>query len=193
MLYRYPAVPSLGGGSMDGETRRAQIIELLKDSRKPLSGTELAKRFLVSRQVIVQDIALLRAVNKNILSTNKGYILYDAHTVERNYKRTVHVKHSNDQIRDELYTIVDYGGKILDVVVEHEIYGQITVDLIISNRQDADEFVKRLSENQTRPLNELTYGVHYHTIVAEKEEYLDRIEQKLGEKGYLVLDKKEKS
>ena len=79
------------------------------------------------------------------------------------------------------------------MVVEHEIYGQITVDLIISNRQDADEFVKRLSENQTRPLNELTYGVHYHTIVAEKEEYLDRIEQKLGEKGYLVLDKKEKS
>lgn len=173
---------------MDGDTRRGQIIELLKESSKPLSGTELARRLCVSRQVIVQDIALLRAVNKNILSTNKGYILYDSHTVTKNYKRTVHVKHSNDQIRDELYTIVDYGGRVLDVVVEHEIYGQITVDLIITNRQDADEFVKRLSENRTRPLNELTYGVHYHTIEAEKEEYLNLIEEKLQEKGYLVLD-----
>ncbi len=171
---------------MDAETRRKQIIELLKENDRPLSGTELAKRLSVSRQVIVQDIALLRAVNKNILSTNKGYILYGSHAEARRYRRTVHVKHTNEQIRDELYTIVDYGGKVLDVVVEHEIYGQITVDLILNNRQDVDEFVKRLSENRTRPLNELTYGVHYHTIEAEKEEYLDRIEDQLFAKGYLI-------
>lgn len=171
---------------MDGDTRRVQIIELLKASKKPLSGTELAKRLLVSRQVIVQDIALLRAVNKNILSTNKGYILYDSQTVGKTYKRTVCVKHSNDRILDELQTIVDYGGHVVDVVVEHEIYGQITVDLIINNRQDAEEFVKRLEENKTRPLNELTDGIHFHTIEADKEEYLDRIEQQLFLKGYLI-------
>jgi len=171
---------------MDGDRRRDQIIELLKASKKPLSGTELAKQLLVSRQVIVQDIALLRAVNKNILSTNKGYILYDSHTENKSYKRTVLVKHSNEQILDELQTIVDYGGHVLDVVVEHEIYGQITVDLIINNRQDAEEFVKRLNDNKTRPLNELTYGVHYHTIEADREDYLDRIEQQLFLKGYLI-------
>ena len=171
---------------MDAEERRGQIITLLKDSSKPISGTKLAKRLSVSRQVIVQDIALLRAGNKNILSTNKGYLLYDDHAPEKTYRRTVRVRHTNDQILDELYTIVDYGGRVRDVVVEHDIYGQITVDLIINNRQDADEFVRRLQANQTRPLNELTYGYHYHTIEAEKEAYLDRIEEKLNEKGYLI-------
>jgi len=171
---------------MDGDRRRDRIIEFLKASKKPLSGTELAKQLSVSRQVIVQDIALLRAVNKNILSTNKGYILYDSQTVDKTYKRTVCVKHSNDRILDELQTIVDYGGHVVDVVVEHEIYGQITVDLIINNRQDAEECVKRLEENKTRPLNELTDGIHYHTIEADKEEYLDRIEQQLFLKGYLI-------
>lgn len=171
---------------MDGDKRRDRIIEFLKASKKPLSGTELAKQLSVSRQVIVQDIALLRAVNKNILSTNKGYILYDSHSGNKTYKRTICVKHSNDRILDELQTIVDYGGHVVDVVVEHEIYGQITVDLIINNRQDAEEFVKRLEENKTRPLNELTDGIHYHTIEADKEEYLDRIEQQLFLKGYLI-------
>ena len=160
---------------MDAEERRGQIITLLKDSSKPISGTELAKRLSVSRQVIVQDIALLRAGNKNILSTNKGYLLYDDHAPEKTYRRTVRVRHTNDQILDELYTIVDYGGRVRDVVVEHDIY-----------RQDADEFVRRLQANQTRPRNELTDGYHYHTIEAEKEAYLDRIEEKLNEKGYLI-------
>ena len=101
---------------MDAEERRGQIITLLKDSSKPISGTELAKRLSVSRQVIVQDIALLRAGNKNILSTNKGYLLYDDHAPEKTYRRTVRVRHTNDQILDELYTIVDYGGRVRDVV-----------------------------------------------------------------------------
>ena len=171
---------------MDAEERRGQIITLLTNSNKPISGTELARNLSVSRQVIVQDIALLRAGNKNILSTNKGYLLYDDHTPEKTYRRTVRVRHTNDQILDELYTIVDYGGRVRDVVVEHDIYGQITVDLIINNRQDADEFVRRLQTNQTRPLNELTYGYHYHTIEAGKKEYLDLIEKKLNEKGYLI-------
>lgn len=55
---------------MEGEKRREQLIALLKQADIPVSGTDLAKRLGVSRQVIVQDIALLRAVNKNILSTN---------------------------------------------------------------------------------------------------------------------------
>lgn len=96
-----------------------------------MSGTELAKELGVSRQVIVQDIALLRAVNKNILSTNKGYVLYDPSEETQKARRTIAVSHSDEQTQDELYTIVDFGGKVLDVVIEHDIYGQITVDLIL--------------------------------------------------------------
>lgn len=169
---------------METLERREQIIKILEQSEVPVSGTELAKRLSVSRQVIVQDIALLRAVNKNILSTNKGYILYHT-TVLVRARRSVRVKHRADQTREELYCVVDLGGKMLDVVVEHEIYGQIMVDLIISNRRDADEFVNKVEHYQTRPLNALTDGVHYHTIEADSEEILDEIENALKEKRIL--------
>ena len=116
---------------MEGQMRRDTIIKMLGEKGKPLSGTELAKELGVSRQVIVQDIALLRAVNKNILSTNKGYVLYDPSEETQKARRTIAVSHSDEQTQDELYTIVDFGGKVLDVVIEHDIYGQITVDLIL--------------------------------------------------------------
>lgn len=169
---------------METLERREQIIKILEQSQVPVSGTELAKRLSVSRQVIVQDIALLRAVNKNILSTNKGYILYHT-SVQARARRSVRVKHRADQTREELYCVVDLGGKMLDVVVEHEIYGQIMVDLIISNRRDADEFVNKVEHYKTRPLNALTDGVHYHTIEADSEEILDEIENELKEKRIL--------
>lgn len=170
---------------MDGELRREKIIELLKSSEGPVSGTELSGRFKVSRQVIVQDIALLRAVNKNILSTNKGYLLYCPGETDERFRTAVRVKHTTDEIKDELYTIVDCGAKVLDVVVEHEIYGQITVDLYIASRQDADEFAAKIEKYQTRPLKELTGGIHLHTIEAKSREILEKTEKKLREKGYL--------
>ena len=149
---------------LDGEGRREEIIRLLKESSRPISGTELAGRLKVSRQVIVQDVALLRAINKNILSTNKGYLLFEPERSAGETKKTVRVRHTTEQVPDEFYTIVDMGGKILDVVVEHELYGQIAVDLIIASRQDADEFYERMSENRVKPLKELTEDVHYHKI-----------------------------
>lgn len=151
----------------------------------PLSGTELAKRLNVSRQVVVQDVALLRAVNKNILSTNKGYLLFDDGTSAK-CRRSVCVCHKDEQILDEFYAVVDCGGRILDVVVEHEIYGQITVDLIINNRQDALNYVEKTRDKNTKPLNILTDGIHYHTIEADSEEVLDRIEEKLKQLGIWI-------
>ena len=170
---------------MEGEKRREQLIILLEKSSQPISGTDLAKRLGVSRQVIVQDIALLRATNKNILSTNKGYVLYAPEPENSRVKRSFAVSHTKEQIRDELYTIVDYGGHVLDVVVAHDIYGQIMVDLILNNRLDVDEFVERIEKSKSRPLNVLTDGEHWHTVEAEPEKVLDRIEEKLNEKGYL--------
>ena len=170
---------------MDGEERRNELLKILANASEPVSGTELAGVLGVSRQVIVQDIALLRAVDKNILSTNKGYVLYHENRLRR-MKRTYKVYHTDEQIQDELNTIVDEGGHVLDVVVEHDIYGQITVDLILNNRADVSAFVNKLTQSHTKSLNRLTDGVHFHTVEADSEEILDRIEIALKEKGYLL-------
>ena len=169
---------------MEGK-HREKLIAILQQADAPVSGTDLAKHLGVSRQVIVQDIALLRAVDKNILSTNKGYVLYVPEPENDRVKRSFAVGHTKEQIQDELYTIVDYGGKVLDVVVEHDIYGQIMVDLILCNRLDVDDFVDRIKTSKSRPLKVLTDGEHWHTVEADSEKVLDKIEEKLREKGYL--------
>ncbi len=169
---------------MTGEERRTKIIEILRNNEEPVSGTELAKRLNVSRQIIVQDIALLRAVNRNIISTTKGYLLYYQEIQKVN--RCFLVKHTDEQIEDELCTIVDNGGKVLDVIVMHEIYGEISTGLIIKNRKDVYDFVEKLKNRKTVPLKDLTGNVHLHTVEADSETMLDAIEKKLKEKNYLI-------
>ena len=164
--------------------RREKLIEILKNNKEPISGNELSKQLGVSRQVIVQDIALLRAVNKNILSTTKGYLLY--YQEEQKVNRCFLIKHTTKQIEDELCTIVDMGGKVLDVIVSHDIYGEISTDLIISTRQDVYDFVDKVHSKNVTPLKELTDGVHLHTVEADSEEILDRIETALKKKNYLI-------
>lgn len=171
---------------MEGDERRKRILEILHDEKQPITGTELAGLLGVSRQIIVQDIALLRASDKNILSTNKGYILFAEKLNSNRKKRSYKVKHKDEAILDELNTIVDFGGRILDVVVEHDIYGQIAVDLIINSRADAEVFVKDVMKYQTKPLNNLTHGIHFHTVEADTEKILDQIEKELNRKGYLI-------
>lgn len=169
---------------MDGKERRDKLIEILLQSKDAISGSALSKLLGVSRQVIVQDIALLRATNKNILSTTRGYVLFVPPVTK--VSRCFWVKHTTEQIADELYTIVDNGGKVLDVIVMHEVYGQIQTDLILQNRQEVDEFVRKVKENKTVPLKELTAGVHLHTVEADSVEALDRIESQLREKKFLI-------
>ena len=171
---------------MDGDRRRIEILRQLQNSEQAISGTGLAEKLGVSRQVIVQDIALLRAVNKNILSTNKGYVLFQETEQKNKIKRSFKIKHKEEDILEELYLVVDLGGRFLDVVVEHPIYGQITVDLIINNRKDAEKFVEQVRANRTKPLHELTDGVHYHTIEADRKQVLDDIENELLQKGFLI-------
>ncbi|MBH1941066.1 transcription repressor NadR [Mobilitalea sibirica] len=168
---------------MEGNKRRENLIQILKEGTSPVSGGELAKLLGVSRQVIVQDIALLRASDINIISTTKGYLLYSIE--QSKHRRVMKVKHTTQQIEDELCTIVDHGGKVIDVIVVHEIYGEINTELVIRNRSDVYDFVKKVKEKQIVPLKELTAGVHQHTIEADSEETLNRIEQALREKNYL--------
>ena len=168
------------------EDRRTRLLRLLQEQGAPLSGTALAKAMGVTRQIIVQDIALIRAENHNILSTNKGYLYRDANMENTQPKRVIHVRHSTEQVLDEFLTVLDLGGTVLDVAVEHEIYGQIRADLLIETPQDAREFVDRLSRCRDNPLKVLTDDCHYHTITAPAEKLLDLIEAALRAKGMLL-------
>lgn len=169
---------------MEGQDRRKELTKILEEAKDAVSGTELSKRLGVSRQVIVQDIALLRAVNKNIISTTKGYLIYKQEKQKVN--RCFATRHTTDEIEDELNTIVDNGGKILDVIVMHDLYGEISVDLIIKNRKEVADFMAKVRSKRTVPLKDLTGGTHLHTVEADSEEILDQIEQALKDKNYLV-------
>ena len=170
---------------IEGDIRREKIIEIMSNQKEPVSGSDLAKKFSVSRQVIVQDIALLRAEDKKILSTYRGYVLDRESEKKRKCIRVFCVCHSTKDTQDELQTIVDYGGHVLDVAVDHPLYGQIRADLIINNRLDVEEFVERMDRYKAQPLKVLTGDYHYHTVTAESEKNLDFIEQELRKKGYL--------
>lgn len=172
--------------ALGGASRRKSIINLLSKQNIPVSGSELAETFQVSRQVIVQDIALLRAENQNIVSTNKGYLLFPLQKENNQPKATIYVSHTIEQTLDEMYTIVDLGGSMLDVFVDHDLYGQIRADLIIRTRKDADEFVMKMKSSKSRPLKALTGEYHYHTICAPSDKVLKLIKAELKEKGYLM-------
>lgn len=171
--------------NLEGNQRRNAIVEYLQNKTQPTNGTELARHFQVSRQVIVQDIALLRAENRNILSTNKGYVLYHPSQHPAGCTAVIMVRHTAQQTLEEMQSIVDYGGSMLDVFIDHDLYGQIRVDLVINDINDATEFCEKMRESNSKPLKELTEGCHYHTIKAPSRKALDLIKKELKEKGFL--------
>lgn len=163
--------------NLKADERRKKIIDILLLKNEPVSGSSLAKELNVSRQVIVQDMAFLRATDKNILSTSKGYMIFSSLASYNTHKRCIKVKHNDFNIRREMEIIINCGGKMLDTIVEHDIYGQIAVDLLIENHNDIDIFLSKKPEQKT--LLSLTDGVHYHTIEAKTEAILDKIENEL--------------
>ncbi|WP_206459751.1 transcription repressor NadR [Anaerovorax sp. IOR16] len=170
---------------MQTETRRQQILTALQKSDSPISATALASQFKVSRQVIVGDIAILRASGNNISATPRGY-LYTAEDDTQNsfgYIGVIACKHTASQLIEELYTVVDYGGCLIDVTIEHAIYGQISGSLAIHSRYDADLFVARVQEGEGKPLSDLTEGIHLHRIGCKDISAFLRIENALLKKG----------
>ena len=167
---------------MNGTERRKQLLVRMRESKAPLSGSTLGKETGVSRQVIVQDIALLRTAGHTIVSTPSGYYLEGTEQAERIFK----VYHTNDQVEEELQTIIDLGGTVVDDMVNHRAYGKITAALGIRNRRDIKEFLEDIKNGKSTPLLNVTSGYHFHRISADKEETLDEIEQALREKGFLA-------
>lgn len=170
---------------MNAGIRREKIVQRLEKAEGPVSATALAKELGVSRQIIVGDIALLRAAEHAITATPRGYVL-ERQESERGKRFTIACRHDKDQLRTELYTIVDYGGGVLDVIVEHPIYGQLAGKLQVFSRYDADQFCEKLDNHQAPPLCDLTGGIHLHTILCPDEETFHRIEQQLHNQGILV-------
>ncbi|NCD07879.1 MAG: transcription repressor NadR [Negativicutes bacterium] len=166
---------------MNGEKRREKILQLLAESNLPISGLQLAKTLNVSRQVIVQDIALLRAEKQDIISTNNGYIMKRVGKPQRIFC----VAHNDDGILDELYTIVDLGGRIVDVQIKHKVYGDFTAQLNIRSRKDAVKLVEKIASGESSPLKNLTQNIHRHLVEADTEEDLDSIESELCKKGFI--------
>lgn len=166
---------------MGQEERRREILEYIRESRRPVSGSLLAEKCGVSRQVIVQDIGALREKGYGIIATNRGYLCQ--------VQRVFQVCHTDQQIEDELNVMVDLGGVVMDVFVQHEIYGKIRAELNVSSRRKVEAFCRELREGGSSPLKNITSGVHYHTVSADSDETLEQIRQALAERGYLVKTK----
>lgn len=169
---------------MHGNERREKIRKDLKKSLKAIKGSEFAEKYSVSRQVIVQDIALLRAVGEQIISTADGYIYFSFHMNKP--KRVFALKHEASEIVKELDTILGHGGVLLNVFIDHPIYGDLVADMVIGDEKQKKAYIERCNEVEFTPLMALTDNLHYHTVESTYEENLDNIEKAFRELGYLV-------
>ena len=162
--------------------RRKAIVNLLSASKTPISGGELSEQFNVSRQIIVQDITVLKGLGYEILSTHSGYVMNKSPLAERVFK----LKHTTEQTEDELNSIVDFGGTVVDVFVWHKVYGRISAALNIFSRLQVKQFLEGVRTGKSTELMNITGGYHYHTVRADSEEVLNKIENYLKEKNYLA-------
>ena len=169
---------------MNSEQRREKIISVLQMSDKPISANSFANEFSVTRQIIVADIALLRASGHPIRAEHKGYVLEKSDS--RMMTKRIVVKHGNNEVQEELYAVVDHGGKVIDVIVQHSVYGKIVAELNLSSRYDVDRFNKHINETDAKPLLLLTEGLHIHTIEVKDEVTFGSIIERLNELHVLV-------
>ena len=175
---------------MDAQERRQAIARRLEGASGPVSAAVLAREHSVSRQIIVGDVALLRAGGLAVLATPRGYVLENPASTPAQAECRVVCRHDDDRLKEELYTVVDLGGAVIDVTVEHSVYGQITAPLHIFSRYDTDAFCRKLAHSNARPLCDLTGGIHLHTLRAPNRETLERVLTGLREKGFLLDENK---
>ena len=159
---------------MTGEERRRGIEQILSQSPRPVSAAALARRFGVSRQIIVGDVALLRAAGGAIDATPRGYVA---------------CRHAAADMEAELNIMVDNGCAVLDVAVDHPVYGQLTGGLHLKSRYDVQQFVSRCAK--VRPLSVLTEGIHLHTLACPDEAAWQRVKTALAQAGFLLEEQKD--
>lgn len=168
---------------MSGIERRNEICRILSESETPVSAAALAAKFSVSRQVIVGDIALLRASGTEVSATPRGYVLP---RLEEGLTITIACIHGPEGIEKELQIIVDNGCSALDVMVEHPVYGLLSGQLRVSSRYDLGEFMKTVAKFGAKPLSDLTDGVHFHTVKCPSRQAQERVLEELKLAGMLL-------
>lgn len=168
---------------MKPSERRDKILMMLRHSKLALSGRQLSQIFGISRQVIVGDIAALREQGEPVISTPDGYLYRSS---AKGASGVFKCYHTNEQTEDELMRIVSLGGSVVDVMVRHRIYGELSAQLSIHTKEDVEKFMDEIRQGKSVPLMNVTSGYHYHTITAKNEQTLEQIEQALRDGGYLV-------
>ena len=170
---------------MKAAKRRQKIIDMLSQTQVPISATALAKRFGVSRQIIVGDIALLRAANHDVISTPKGYVLSQA-LYSHQFIGKIVCQHGPDRTKEELESIVAKGGIVVDVEVEHPVYGMLTAPLNIKSNEDVIDFMDKVEHSNATLLSSLTHGIHTHTLSCHSKEDFEAIKKLLLAKDLLL-------
>lgn len=171
---------------MSASERQEFIIDKLKNAKEPITGSQFAKMTNVSRQVIVQDISILKAKKEPIVATSQGYIYLQEENDNKFERMVIVCKHTPEQTREELNTIVDHGVTVINVIVEHPLYGDLTADLRLSNRKEVDRFIKKMEETNASYLLTLRDGLHLHTIEADSIEKLNAVCEDLDKMGILI-------
>ncbi|MGH9715899.1 MAG: transcription repressor NadR [Candidatus Acidiferrales bacterium] len=166
------------------DRRRRQILDWMRSHGGPISGAEMAKRLRVSRQCLVQDIAILRAAGEEIVATPRGYRLPEA--ANHAHRAVLACRHVPERTEEELQILVDHGVKILDVIVEHPLYGELRGSLMIESRTDVHDFLKQVKATHASLLSSLTGGVHLHTVEASRPEMISRARARLRQRGFLL-------
>ena len=168
---------------MSSNERREKLLQILKKSDKPVKGSELSVELQVSRQVVVKDIALLRASGLEIIATSNGYIVLDS--VKNEFKIKCKNHNSDDELYDELQTIIDLGGKVKDVIVEHPTYGVLKADLNVATNRDLRNFMQKAATNEFKQLSVLSPDYHIHTIEVDNDEIFEEKQKELKLKNIL--------
>jgi len=170
---------------MDATMRRERIFEIINKNNAPVSASALAKELSVSRQVIVGDVAILRAQGREIIATARGYMIPEFREPNQ-YVGKMACCHNVENTKDELYVIVDLGATVINVIVEHELYGEMTGQLDIKTRDDVDTFVDCVKSSDVKLLSVLTLGVHLHTIACRNKAHFEQVYCALDNAGFLV-------
>ena len=167
---------------MRAEERRKEIVNFMLSAKRPVPGKELSEIYCVSRQIIVSDISILKAMGYEIFSTHKGYIINRTPLYERVFK----VYHTREETENELSVIVNLGGTVSDVFVRHKVYGRIEAPLNIFSLLGVKQFIEGVRTGKSTELMNITGGYHYHTVRADSNDTLDKIEDALKRYGYLI-------
>ena len=169
-----------------GEERRELLLQLLKEATEPITGSELAAKANVSRQVIVGDMTLLKAKGEPIIATSQGYLFLMQASINKSFDRIIACYHHPERTEEELNIVVDCGVTMKDVKIEHPVYGDLTASIMVSNRKEVKLFMKKIKTTKASYLSELTEGFHLHTISASSVEKLNEAERALKKAKFLV-------